>query len=271
MACKKAAQSSSNFAPAFFFLPEEERNALSAVYAFCRAVDDAVDEPSDKTPQESITFWNEEIERLFNGTPTCEITQNLLPYIKKFPLKKEHFLLVIEGVAQDIDVFRYNTFKDLEFYLFRVAGAVSLLCTDISGHGKTDEKLYAKNIGYAVQLTNIIRDVASDSSRGRIYIPLEDLKQFSVSEDDLLNCRYTQNVKRLLEFETKRARGYYKAMLDTVQKGDAKKFVATQIMAAIYEGILNKIEKACYNVFNGKIKLTKFEKILCVLRGYMRS
>lgn len=260
----------STFAPAFLFLNKEKRKALETVYGFCRIIDDIADEPA-QNPGKELEFWKREIELLYKNKPATFIAAKLLPCIKKFDLKKEHFLLIIEGVRQDLTKKRYETFKELEFYLYRVASAVGLLCIDIFGYKNPKTKEYAKYLGYAVQLTNIIRDAASDAKTGRIYIPLEDMKKFAVSDRDLLNDKMITKVGNLLKFETDRAKKYYALAEQTLPAQDRRSMLTARIMGSLYENLLKKIEKKDFDVFGKKIKLNKLEKIMAVLKETRRG
>ncbi|HUT86065.1 MAG TPA: squalene/phytoene synthase family protein [Elusimicrobiales bacterium] len=260
-------QNKSTFAAAFLFLSKEKRKALKTVYAFCSTVDDAVDIASDNALAK-LGNWKQEIEFLYAKTPKTLIGKNLLRYIDKFNLKKEHFMLIVEGVAQDLTVKRYKTFKDLEFYLYRVASAVGFLCINIFGYKNPKTIEYAKYTGYALQLTNIIRDVAEDVKMGRIYLPLEDLKKFNLSETDIINCKMSKEIKNLLAFQAERAKTYYALAKKILPKEDYSKMLPARIMGSLYRSILDKIEKKGFEVFSKKIKLTKFEKIKAVISAF---
>ncbi|MFA6583666.1 MAG: squalene/phytoene synthase family protein [Elusimicrobiaceae bacterium] len=264
-------EAKSSFRPAFIFLSTEKRDALSAVYGYCRAVDDAVDEPSDISPAESVRFWREETERLYAGKPTHPITRALLEPVAAFDIHKEHLLMVLNGVAMDIDVFRYETLADLQKYMYGVACAVAHLCLGIFGCAETDREPFCANLGYAVQLTNIIRDVASDAQRGRIYFPLEDLRRFNVAPEDILNRRMTPGILALLQFETERALAFYEANASLVKPADKKRLFPCAVIAEVYKALLLKIAKKGYPVFEGKVKLSKFDKAKALFRAWRKS
>ncbi len=254
-------ESKSSFRPAFLFLSTEKRDALSAVYGYCRAVDDAVDEPGMQNPRDLVKFWREETDRLYAGNPTHPVTKRLLEPVKEFNLKKEHLLLVLNGVAMDLDVYRYETLEGLKKYMFGVASAVAHLCLSIFGYTATDRDAFCENMGYSVQLTNIIRDVKSDAERGRIYLPLEDLKRFGVSQGDVLDCRMTDAMRKLLAFEADRALEYYRVTRTLIAPRDRSRLFPCSIMSAVYEQVLHEIIRRDYNVFAGKVKLTKLQKL----------
>lgn len=254
-------EANSSFRPAFLFLSTEKREALSAVYGYCRAVDDAVDEPGDSDPRELVRFWREETARLYEGCPTHPVTKRLLEPVRDFKLRQEHLLLVLNGVAMDLDVYRYETLADLKKYMFGVASAVAHLCLSIFGYTQTDRDAMCENMGYSVQLTNIIRDVASDARRGRIYFPLEDLRRFNVAEAELLACKMTPNIHALLKFEAERAKEYYRVTRTLIAPADYGRLFPCSVMSAVYEAVLDEIIARDYDVFHGKIKISGLKKL----------
>ncbi len=261
-------QSGSNFYFSFFALPKDQREAITAVYAFCREVDDAVDDPNQKDPQGAVAWWRQEIARTYDGKPTMPLTQSLADAIDKFQLSRAYFDGILDGVAMDLTVQRYATYDDLLTYCYHVAGEVGLLCMEIFGYRSERLKTYAVKMGLAFQLTNILRDIQSDAARGRIYLPLEDLSRFGVSEDDLLNSRMTPAFKRLMTFEVRRAKDLYRevSLLPTVEELPALK--ASEIMKAIYENILNRIEARDYNVWGSRIRVPALTKIALALHAW---
>jgi phytoene synthase len=265
-------ETGSSFLPAFFFLSGEKKAALSAVYGFCRAADDAVDEPGDADPQENIQLWREELDRLYAKNPTHPITAALLAPIEKFNLQKDDFLLLIEGVASDIIPRRYQTFEQLEWYLARVSSAVGMQCARIFGCSREPEaREYAKYLGYAIQMTNIIRDLAEDCRRGRVYIPLDDLARFRLSEKDILNPAMSEAVSELLAFEAGRARRFYAKARSALHPDDCRSMFPAGIMACVYETLLDKMESGGFDPHAARPKLGKLEKILCILKAWRNS
>jgi phytoene synthase len=248
-------QSGSNFYFSFFSLPKEKREAITAVYAFCRQVDDAVDDPKQTNPAAEVAKWKEEVARTYDGKPTTDLTRSLAEAIEKFDLSRAYFDGILQGVAMDLERTRYPDFTRLSEYCYHVAGEVGLLCMEIFGYRSERLKSYAVKLGTAFQLTNILRDVATDGDRGRIYIPQEDLKRFGVEESDVLAKKVTPNFHRLMAFETRRARDLYReaAVLPTPEEYPALR--AAEIMRAIYEDILNRIEKKNYDVFAGRVRV----------------
>lgn len=255
----------SSFAPAFIFLSKEKKKALKSVYDFCRLVDDIADEPS-QNPQKELLFWQTEIENTYLNKPSTFIGKNLLTHIRKFGLKKEHFMLVIEGVTQDLTKKRYSTFDELKPYLYRVASAVGFLCITILGYKNPKTEKYAKYTGYAVQLTNIIRDIFTDAQKRRVYIPTQDLDKFEVSEKTLLDCKMDTKIENLLKFQIDRAKSYYAKAKNMLAKDDFKNMFTARIMSSLYETLLKKIEKNFSRIAAKKIKLNKLEKMMAVLR-----
>jgi phytoene synthase len=250
-----ARQSGSSFYFSFFSLPKEKREAITAVYAFCRQVDDAVDAPGQTDPAAEVARWKEEIARTYEGKPTMDLTRSLAEAIDRFDLSREYFDGILKGVAMDLERTRYPDFAGLSEYCYHVAGEVGLLCMEIFGYRSERLKSYAVKLGTAFQLTNILRDVATDADRGRIYIPQEDLKRFGVDEADILAKRLTPHFRRLMAFETRRARDAYReaAVLPTPEEYPALR--AAEIMRAVYENILDRIERKEYDVMSGRIRV----------------
>jgi phytoene synthase len=266
-----ARQSGSNFYYSFFSLPKEKREAMTAVYAFCREVDDAVDDPGQKNPAAEVARWREEIARTYEGHPSTPLTQSLALAIDRFDLTRAYFDGILDGVAMDLDRTRYATFADLSTYCGHVAGEVGLLCVEIFGYRSERLKDYAMKLGMAFQLTNILRDIAADADNGRIYIPQEDLKRFGVDEADLLAKRMTPNIRRMMAFETRRARDYYReaSVLPTAEERPALR--AAEIMRAIYEEILDRIERADYDVFSQRIRVPTPLKLWLAVKAWWQT
>jgi 15-cis-phytoene synthase len=251
-----------SFYYSFFALPVEKRNAIIAVWDFCRAIDDAVDEPGgrqeDRSGDLALVRWREEVARLYQGRePVTPEGRNLAPFIRQFNLPRTAFEDLIDGVAMDLDQRRYETFEALRQYCLRVASAVGLVCVEIFGYRDLQSRDYAIDLGIALQLTNIIRDVGSDLQRGRLYIPLEDLRKFGCTEDDLRNGLVTENVRNLLAFESERARSYYRKAEQALPQPDARGLIAARIMAAIYAELLQTIERSNFDVFRRRIRVKR--------------
>jgi phytoene synthase len=241
---------------------------MTAVYAFCREVDDAVDDPGEKNPQAEVARWREEIARTYDGHPSLPLTRSLEEAIRRFDLSRAYFEGILDGVAMDLDHKRYPTFESLAAYCYHVAGEVGLLCVEIFGYRSERLKTYAVKLGTAFQLTNILRDVSGDADNGRIYIPQEDLRRFGVDEADLLAKRLTPNFQRLMAFETRRARDFYRdaAALPTAEERPFLR--AAEMMRAIYVDILDRIEERRYHVFGERIRVPTSRKLWLAARAW---
>lgn len=234
----------SNFGAAFFFISKEKRAALARFYEFCRIVDDIADEPNDD-PKAALNFWRAQLE-----TPTTALAAALARDIKTYNINKQYFYDIIDGMEMDLNKTSYRTMDELKIYMYRVASAVGLVCIAIFG---STNKEYAVTLGYAVQLTNIIRDVRADASLGRVYLPEEDRAKFPSEKD-------------LLAHETAVAENFY-AQADALMTGkDRRVMFPARVMGAIYRQILAKIKSTGYNIEN-KVRLSKFEKFLAVIKA----
>jgi len=258
----RAAKSGSSFYYSFLFLPPEQRKAITAVYAFCREVDDIVDECSEEhIARVKLQWWRDTIRDTFAGNPQHPVQKALIPAIKLFGLPQEYFLELIDGMEMDLNHSRYANFEELSLYCYRVAGVVGLLAAKIFGYQNPAVLDYAKNLGTAFQLTNILRDVREDAARNRIYIPQDELKQFGVNEDDILNYRTNDNIQKLLQHQSERAKNYYEKAFQFLPEQDRYTQRSGLIMAAIYLHTLEAIEKDNFRVLEGKISLTPINKL----------
>jgi phytoene synthase len=247
-----------SFYYSFLALSPDKRHAIIAVWDFCRAVDDAVDEAKDGNPADALNLWREELNRVYQRKdPDTPQARQLLPFVEKFQLPRSAFEDLIEGVAMDLEKRRYETFEALRQYCLRVASAVGLICVEIFGYRDLQTRDYAIDLGIALQLTNIIRDISSDLERGRLYIPLEDLKRFECTEEDLRGGVMTENIRRLLAFQADRAKQYYRKAESALPKHDERGLVAARIMGAIYFDLLRSIERAAYDVFRRRIRVSR--------------
>jgi phytoene synthase len=245
-----------SFYYSFLALPADKRNAIIAVWDFCRAVDDAVDEPGEQDPVSALAHWRRELARIFEGRePATPQGKHLVPFVAKFSLPRSGFEDLIDGVAMDLQCNRYETFDELRQYCLRVASAVGLICVEIFGYRDLHTRDYAINLGIALQLTNIIRDVTPDLERGRVYIPLEDLRRFGCTEDDLRAGTVTDGVRRLLAFQVDRARRFYRKAEGALPRHDERRLVAARIMGAIYFELLRSVERAGYDVFRERVRV----------------
>jgi 15-cis-phytoene synthase len=253
---------------AFLVLPADQRRAIVAVWDFCRAVDDAVDE----TPAGDVTAWQAELARCYNGVPPRTPQGHALqPFIARFGLPRQAFEDVIAGVAMDLERTRYETFDDLVEYCRRVASAVGLICIRIFGCRDPRATEYARNLGIALQLTNILRDVKGDLQRGRVYLPLEDLRACGCTVEDLAGGTVTEPVRRLLVFECRRAHEFYTRARAALPAEDRRRLLAAEIMRAVYFATLRRIERSGYDVFSARLRVPRAMQAMIAVRTWLRS
>ena len=270
-----------SFYYSFLVLPADKRHAIVAVWDFCRAVDDAVDEgeAEDGTSAAQVQRWREELRRCFDGgSPATPQGRALQPLIAPFNLPRSAFEALIEGVEMDLHTRRYQTFADLYEYCIRVASAVGLMCVEIFGCKDPASRQYAIDLGVALQLTNILRDVPGDLERGRVYIPMEDFARFGCHEGDLGaeaihagDGVRSPAVRKLLAFQSERARDYYRRADAVLPRADARRLVAARIMGAIYRGILDRIEAADFDVFSAVIRVPRPRRALIAATTWART
>lgn len=259
---EKAAQSGSSFYYSFLFLPKPRREAITAMYAYCREVDDVVDEVKDPdVARAKLGWWRAEVDNLFNGHPTHPVTQALQPFLSGHGITRERMLWVIDGMEMDLVKHRYADFAELEKYCYLVAGVVGELSAGIFGFRNPATLEYARNLGMAFQLTNIIRDVGEDARRDRIYLPREDLARFGATEADILELKQTDGFRQLMQFQAARARTFYGAAHGSLPAEDRRSQRAGLIMAAIYSALLDEIEADGFRVLNQRISLTPLRKL----------
>ncbi len=261
--CKdKAAKSGSSFYYSFLFLPELQRQAIIALYAFCREVDDIVDEAHEpEVARTTLEWWRQEIKRTFKSEASHPVGKALQTAIQNFDLHEEYFMEIIDGMAMDLDQFSYPEFKHLALYCHRAASVVGLLSVEIFGYQDRKTLNYAENLGMALQLTNIIRDVREDAERGRIYLPQDELRQFNVKADDLLDLKSSPELIELLKFQTARARQYYQQAMQALPDSDRYTQRTGLIMAAIYQATLDEIEQDDFQVLQHRVSLTPVRKL----------
>ncbi|MGA9722815.1 MAG: presqualene diphosphate synthase HpnD, partial [Candidatus Binatus sp.] len=227
-------RSRSSFYYAFILLPPERRRALHAVYAFCRFIDDIADDESIREPALLLKRWREELDRVYAGAPTRALSRALADSARRFNIPRELFEEIINGVEMDLSRKRYQTWEELRPYCYRVASALGLICIEIFGYRNPSARLYAENLGLALQLTNILRDVREDAERGRIYLPLEDLARFKVSEEEILGGVYSPNFVSLMDFEARRARELYALAQSELAAEDRATLLTAEAMRLIY-------------------------------------
>jgi 15-cis-phytoene synthase len=276
-----------SFYYAFLMLPPAKRNAIVAVWDFCRAVDDAVDEavPAGGWPlsadararaERELRGWRAELDRCFDRSPRAAAPQTrqgrgLKPLVPAFGLPRAPFEDLIDGVAMDLERDRYETIEDLLEYCRRVASAVGLICVEIFGCHSDAAREYAVDLGIALQLTNIVRDVGVDFERGRVYLPQEDLRRFHCTDDTLASGVVTEPVRALLAFEIARARQYFQRAARALPRSEARKLVAAEIMGAIYQEILRRIERNDYDVFTQVIRVPRPARLMVALTTWART
>ncbi len=259
---EKAAQSGSSFYYSFLFLPPEQRAAITALYAYCREVDDVVDECQEPAlARTKLAWWREELGHLYAGSPRHPVTRALQPAVERFDLPREQLEEIIDGMEMDLDQVAYADFSELSLYCHRAAGVVGLLSAEIFGYQDRRTLKYAHDLGTAFQLTNIIRDVREDAQRGRIYLPQDELARFGVHSDDLLQLRDSAALHELLAFQTQRARHYYERAFDQLPAVDRYRQRAGLIMAAIYRTTLEEVEADGFRVMAHKVALTPLRKL----------
>jgi len=257
----KAAQSGSSFYYSFRFLPTDKRLAMTALYAFCREVDDAVDEASDPAVARlKLGWWRTQVNAAFDATPLHPVAQALKPVVASFKLPREHFQTVIDGMWMDLEQNRYVDFNTLERYCYCVAGVVGLLSAKIFGYVDPATADYAQQLGIAFQLTNIIRDVGEDARRGRIYLPQDELERFGIGAADIFAGRVTPAFQALMGFQVERARETYTKALATLPSQDRRAQRPGLMMAGIYRALLEEIARSGYRVFDRRIGLTPLRK-----------
>ncbi len=258
----RALRSGSSFYYSFLFLPDERRRAITALYAFCREVDDVVDELTDRSAARmKLAWWRTELDAVYSGCPQHPVARALLDVVGPFGLQRSHFGEIIDGMEMDLDHGRYTDFTALRAYCHRVAGVVGLLSATIFGYRDAQTLDYAHDLGIAFQLTNIIRDVGEDARRDRIYLPQEDLARYGVSDADIMTGRTSPNMRELMRFQIARARSFYQQALGRLPDTDRRAQRAGLVMAAIYQRLLDEIETDACAVLRAKVSLTPVTKL----------
>lgn len=258
----KAAASGSSFYYSFLFLPRDKRRAITALYAFCREVDDVVDECSDtQVARSTLNWWRGQVADIYGGKPQHPVAQALVPVTLQFNLAQELLLEIIDGMEMDLDQPRYSDFKSLQLYCYRVASVVGLLSVEIFGYSDRQTLKYAHDLGLAFQLTNIIRDVGEDARRNRIYLPMDEMQQFNVTAADILNARDSENFQKLMAFQIERAQRFYQQALAQLPAIDRKNQRTGLIMAAIYRATLDEVIASGCHVLKERVSLTPLRKL----------
>ena len=268
----KAAQSGSSFYYSFLFLPEDRRRAITALYAFCREVDDVVDDCTDPaTARATLAWWRQELAAAFHGTPQHPVTRALAEIAPRFNLAEPRLAEIIDGMQMDLDFNRYPSFEVLRQYCHRVAGVVGELSAEIFGYQDRGTLEYAADLGMAFQLTNIIRDVGEDARRNRIYLPLEEIERYGVSAADITASRETDDFRRLIEFQIERALGYYREAFAKLPAVDRRAQRAGIVMAAIYRTLLDEIRRDGCRVLSRRTSLTPVRKLWIAWRTWLTA
>ncbi len=269
---EKTASSGSSFYHSFRFLPPLKRRAITALYAFCREVDDVVDENLDpEVARTALNKWRQEITRLFHGSPEHPVTQALQPLLADFDLPEEHFLEIIDGMEMDLDKVQYENFAQLSLYCYRVASVVGLMAAEIFGYQDRHTLKYAHDLGIAFQLTNILRDVREDASRGRCYLPAGEMLQHGVSCEDINQGCMHAGMKRLLALQAERAQSYYDKAFSELPEQDRRAQRSGLVMAEIYHHLLERIIEQNYPVLRKRVSLPTWQKLWLAWRCVWRE
>jgi phytoene synthase len=269
---QKTVQSGSSFYYSFLFLPQERRRAITALYAFCREVDDTVDECTDPSlARIKLAWWRTELSNTFGGKPSHPVMQALQPHLAIYDLKEQHLQAIVDGMEMDLDQTRYLDYAGLQRYCWHVAGVVGILSASIFGVTDPRTLQYAEKLGLAFQLTNIIRDVGEDARKGRIYLPVNELQQFNVTAADILNARHSERFEALMQFQVERAKRIYDEAFGLLPEADRRTQRPGLMMAAIYRTLLDEIERDRYQVLNQRISLTPLRKLWLAWKTYIRG
>ena len=269
---QKAAASGSSFYYSFLFLPPERRRAITALYAFCREVDDTVDECTDESiARIKLAWWRTEISNMYAGKQSHPVTQALQPHLANYNLQEKHLQAIIDGMEMDLNQTRYLDYTALSKYCWHVASVVGILSASIFGATRPETLEYAEKLGHAFQLTNIIRDVGEDARKGRIYLPINELQQFNVTAADLLNARHTENFEKLMAFQADRAQKVYDEAFALLPKEDRRAQRPGLIMSSIYRTLLDEVQADGFHVLTQRISLTPIRKLWLAWKTYIRG
>lgn len=268
----KAARSGSSFYYSFLFLPPDRRRAITALYAFCREVDDVVDEVSDPSvAQAKLSWWRAAVDQMFDGAPEHPVLRALAPHLDTCHIERAKLQAIITGMEMDLQQNRYLDYPGLKTYCWHVAGVVGELSAGIFGEPDETTLEYARELGLALQLTNIIRDIGDDARRGRIYLPINELQQFGVKAADIINSRYAEGFPALMRFQTDRARAAYRRAFELLPPPARRAQRPGLIMAAIYYALLEEIERSDYQVLHQRIALTPLRKLWIAWKTWVRG
>lgn len=269
---KLARATASNFYYSFLLLPRAQRRAIKDVYTFCRLLDDIVDEDqAGRNPGAELDFWRDEVQAIFQGCPSTEFGEQMLISVEEFDLPKQSFLDLIDGMEMDLKWHSYQTFADLREYCYRAASAVGLICIEIFGYESARTREYAVNLGIALQLTNILRDLKEDTARGRIYIPIEDLERFGYSEQSLRDNLYNAPFIELIKYEHSRAKSYFSKAASSLPEQDRASMFAAEIMSTIYKELLDQMPSVQFNVFRNRLTVSKARRLQIALSIWFKA
>ena len=269
---QKAAASGSSFYYSFLFLPQEKRKAITALYAFCREVDDVVDDcTDDHVARTKLVWWRKEVQAMLQQSPSHPVTTALLPHMSTYQLDGAHLLAIIDGMEMDLNQNRYLDYVGLQKYCWHAAGVVGILSASIFGIKNPQTKLFAEKLGLAFQLTNIIRDVGEDARKGRIYLPVNELQQFGLPASDILNARYSPAFEELMQFQYQRAQATYDEAFALLPQEDRRAQRTGLIMAAIYRALLEEIKQDGFKVLHQRISLTPIRKLWLAWKTYIKA
>ncbi len=269
---QKTVQSGSSFYYAFRYLAPERRRAITALYAFCREVDDTVDECTDESiARIKLAWWRTEVSAMYAGQPTHPVMLALQPHLALYELQEKHLQAIIDGMEMDLNQSRYLDFPAMQRYCWHVASVVGILSASIFGVTDPKTLAYAEKLGLAFQLTNIIRDVGEDARKGRIYLPVNELQQFGVTAADLLNARHSDKFENLMRFQVERAKKVYDEAFALLPKQDRRAQRPGLMMAAIYRTLLDEIERDNFHVLTQRISLTPLRKLWLAWKTYVRG
>ena len=269
---QKAAASGSSFYYSFLFLPQERRRAITALYAFCREVDDTVDECTDESVARiKLAWWRKEISGMYQGQQSHPVTQALQPHLATYNLQEQHMQAIIDGMEMDLNQTRYLDYAAMSKYCWHVASVVGILSASIFGATRPETLQYAEKLGHAFQLTNIIRDVGEDARKGRIYLPINELQQFNVTAAEILNAKHSDKFEKLMAFQIARAQQAYDEAFALLPKEDRRAQRPGLMMAAIYRTLLTEVEADGYHVLEHRISLTPIRKLWLAWKTYIRG
>jgi 15-cis-phytoene synthase len=272
MASTAAPDRPTSFGVAFAVLPQPQREAIRAVHAWSRSVDDSVDEESDSVrARERLLHWRREVAACYEGEPEEPASRALLPHLRRYGVPREHLEELVNGVEMDLTHTRYPSFSELKCYCHRVASVVGLVCLRIFGEEEERGRAYAENLGVALQLTNILRDLGRDHARGRIYLPADEREAHGYTEEALARHERSERFHALMRFQAARVRGLFAAAEQEARRLDPRRIVAAEIMGRVYRRLMDRIEASGFDVFARKIQVPRSERIWIAGRAILAA